>query len=498
MLVDRYPVEDVFARVPELADQTDPVLVQLDRLLDDDRLYAQVRADLGHRYRLTLVHGRHSTPAEVLLRLLVVQHLYAWSYQETVERVADSLVLRWFCRVYFQRVPDKATLLRWAQTIRPETVQRLVDRSATLAKQAKVTRARKLRLDSTCVQTPIHHPTDSGVLGDGVRVLTRLLRRAKPLVQEPLAGVRDAFRNRMRSARRLLQQLHRVHQRRPSGTGAEAVASAQRELYTQLLDVTRQTVRQAQRVRGALEGLLPPAPDDVAQPSPPGQERVERVARRLLAQFDRFLPLVQQSMHQARARVLDGQPVASTAKVLSLFEPHTRVVVRRKLGAAVEFGRQVVLDEVEGGIVTRVQVLADEESECHQALPAVRHHRTLFGRPPWLVAGDRRLHAKGVEETARDLGVTHVVIPRTGKLTAAQRARERDRGWRRRYRWRAGIEGRIHSLRRDYGLARCRSHGEEGLEREAGWGVLASNLRHIAQKQATDQTARISGHNQAA
>lgn len=494
MLVDRYDPEDVFARVPELADQIDPVLVQLDRLLDDDQLYAQVRADLAHRYRLTLVHGRHSTPAEVLLRLLVVQHLYAWSYQETVERVADSLVLRWFCRVYFQRVPDKATLLRWAATIRPATLQALLDRSALLAKQAKVTRARKLRVDSTCVQAPIHHPTDSGLLGDGVRVLSRLLRRAKPLVQGPLAGVRDAFRNRGRSARRLLQQLHRVRQR----STAEDATSTQRGLYTRLLEITRQTVRQAQRVRAALAGLLPPAPDSGAPTSPPGQERMERVVRRLLAQVDQFLPLVQQGMQQAQARVLDGQPVPSTAKLLSLFEPHTRVVVRRKLGAAIEFGRQVVLDEVEGGIVTRVHVLADDESECHQALPAVRHHRTLFGRPPWLVAGDRRLHAKGVAETARGLGVTHVVIPHTGRLTAAQQARERERGWRRRYRWRAGIEGRIHSLRRDYGLARCRSHGEVGMERDLGWGTLASNLRHIAQKQAADTAVRSPIHNWAA
>jgi transposase, IS5 family len=127
------------------------------------------------------VHGRHSTPAEVLLRLLVVQHLDAWRYHATVERVADSLVLRWFCRVYFQRVPDKATLLRWAATIRPQTVQALLDRSAVLATQAKVPRARKLRIDSTCVQTPLHHPTASSVLGDGVRVLTRLILRAKPL-----------------------------------------------------------------------------------------------------------------------------------------------------------------------------------------------------------------------------------------------------------------------------------------------------------------------------
>jgi len=118
MLVDRDEHEDVFARVPELADQTDPVLVELDRLLDDeddlyqDDLYQQVRRDRVRRYRLPPVPGRHSTPGEVLLRLLVVKHLYTWSFAAPVERVADSLVLRWCCRVYFRRAPDATILLR--------------------------------------------------------------------------------------------------------------------------------------------------------------------------------------------------------------------------------------------------------------------------------------------------------------------------------------------------------------------------------------------------
>lgn len=82
-----------------------------------------------HRYRLTAVQGRHSTPEEVLPRLLVVKHLYRWSFEETEEQVADSLVLRWFTRVYFQRVPDETTLLRWVQTIRPETLHALTARA---------------------------------------------------------------------------------------------------------------------------------------------------------------------------------------------------------------------------------------------------------------------------------------------------------------------------------------------------------------------------------
>src|SRR5947209_2920875 len=99
MLIDCYAYEDVCARVPELAQHTDPVLRQLDRLLEDEQLYLQVRADLARRYPLTVVAGRHSTPGEAILRLLVVKHLYNWSYRDTVHFVADSLVLRWFCRI---------------------------------------------------------------------------------------------------------------------------------------------------------------------------------------------------------------------------------------------------------------------------------------------------------------------------------------------------------------------------------------------------------------
>jgi IS5 family transposase len=387
-------------------------------------------------------------------------------------------------------VPAKTTLLRWAATIRPATIrpatirpatirpatlQALVDRATRLAKQAHVTPGRKLRLDSTCVQTNIHHPTDSGLLGDGVRVLSRLLRQAKPLASAALASVRDAFRSRMRTTRRLLQQIHRV--RRFKAADAD---ERQRALYERLLEVTRQTVRHAHRVRAALPARWGVDWSHEQQEVALTPYAEQRRARRLAAQFDRFLPLVEQAIHQAQRRVLEGQPVASREKVLSLFEPHTRVVQRGKTGAAVEFGRQVMFDESEGGIVTRFHVLADGESECHQALPALAHHRAVLGHPPALLTGDRRLHAKGLEEAAERLGVRHVVIPWTGTLGAARHAVEWQRAWRRRYRWRAGIAGRIHSLRRDYGLARSRSHGLLGLQRDVGWGVLASDLRHLA------------------
>ncbi len=499
MLIDCYPAEDVFARVPELAEQTDPVLRHLDQLLDDELLFQRVRGDLVRRYRLTAVHGRHSTPVEVVLRLLVVQHLYAWSYVETVQRVADSLVLRWFCRVYFARVPDATTLLRWAQTIQEETLQALNERVARLASEAKVTRARKLRVDSTCVQSPIHPPTDSGLLGDSVRVLTRLLKQAKPFAQASLslAGVRDAFRNRMRTVRQALQQLHRMRRHLGAPPDQEATVAAkaerQRTLYQILLSATQHTLRQAEQACDALrQPVSQPRerherrPAASTQATRGGREaRDEQRRRRLVAQFDHFLPLVRHVITQARRRVLEGQQVPATEKVVSLFEPHTRIIPRHKGGAAVEFGRQVMLTEVEGGIVTQFHILGDGESEHHQALPAVRQHQALFGRAPTLLAGDRGLHAAGVEEGAHALGVRQVAIPWTGRVSLARRAQERQPTWRRRYRWRAGIEGRIHVLRRDYGLRRARSHGQRGLQRDIGWGIVAHNLHQIARHQST-------------
>src|SRR6266849_9803248 len=210
MLRERYARRNLFEEIEGISLGMEPVLTALDKLLEDDQLFAKVKSDLGRRYPRTLVTGRGSTPVEVVLRMLVVKHLYGWSYEQTEQWVNDSLVLRQFCRVYLEKVPDDTTLIRWANVIQPTTLAGLLDHVVELARQAKVTKGRKLRIDGTVVETTIHHPTDSSLLTDGVRVLSRVIRRSKPLVGEHLAGVRDAFRTRLRAMRRGLQTLHRL------------------------------------------------------------------------------------------------------------------------------------------------------------------------------------------------------------------------------------------------------------------------------------------------
>jgi IS5 family transposase len=457
MLIDRYPKEDLFARVPKMAQRIDPVLQQLDRLLDDDEVYQQVRNDFGQRYRYTLVHGRHSTPVEVLLRMLLLKHLFGWSYQETEDRVDESLVLRWFSRLFWEATPDDTTLLRWANTLRAETLHALNDRVVELARQAKATQGRKLRLDATCVQTQIHHPTDSGLLVDSVRVLSRFVKRAKGLVAEQVRSVEQTCRSRLRSAKRVAQQLHRQLRRKGEDKEAE-----QKELYQKLVETAEHMVQQATRVVSALD------------------QQTEGQATRLRTEAEAVLPLVKRVIAQTRSRVLEGKKVPSEKKVLSLFEPHTRAIPRHKGGALVEFGRHVILDEVEGGIVTRYEIL-EHPNEHGQAIEAVQHHIALFDHPPGTVAGDRGVHSPETEAILKEAGVKRVAIPASGKLAEERKALEHTRSWKRGYRWRAGIEGRIASLRRDYGWHTCHYHGQDGMERWLGLGVMASNLRHIAQ-----------------
>src|SRR5262249_34857124 len=171
LLRTRYKRTDVSALAPQRGRRCGPRRGQLDRLLDDDELLERVRDDLARRYPRTRSRGRPSTPVEVILRMLVVKRLYSWSYEQAEYFVNDSLVLRQFCRVYLEKVPDDTVMIRWANTIGPETLQALNDRVVQLARSLKVTRGRKLRVDTTAVETDIHFPTDSGLVGDGVRVV---------------------------------------------------------------------------------------------------------------------------------------------------------------------------------------------------------------------------------------------------------------------------------------------------------------------------------------
>lgn len=457
MIVDRYDPVNLFELVPKLKLQFEPELAQLDVLLEDDELFKLLKADLVKRYPHSAKLGRHSTPVEVILRMLVVKRLYGWSYEQTEHFVNDSIVLRQFCRLYLESAPDDTTLIRWANLIGPKTLVSLNDRAVELARSLKVTRGRKLRTDGTVVETNIHHPTDDALIADGVRVIGRLAKRAKGFVEESIRKEQkgEPFRDRSLRAKRLAHKIGKMARRR----GGEAVASY-RAVYERLLKIAKAAIGQAGRVRTLIEEA----------PS----------ARKISEELSRFAELLEWAVSQARRRVLKGERLQAKEKLLSLFEEHTSIIRRGKAKKSTEFGRKVWLSEVEGGIVSGFWILEGNAGDEAQLGPALEDHLRLFGRAPELVAADRNVHSKENERLAKEMGVKKVCLPKAGKKSAERQEHERQRWFKRARRFRAGIEGRISVMKRREYLGRCRDKGEEGFGRWVGWGVLMANLGTIA------------------
>ena len=299
MLRERYEPLNLFEYISALGMETDAVLTHIDNLLDDDVLFQALRADLARRFPRTSSFGRPSTPVEVILRMLVVKHLYNWSYEQTEQWVSDSLVLRQFCRLYAQKAPDDTTLLRWANLIQPDTLQRLLDHVVELARQHHLTRGRKLRLDSTVVETNIHYPVDSSLLADGVRVLMRTIQRAKPILQQTVERARTLFRNRTRSVRRVTKQLIDAARRR-----SEQSAQDLKHCYEQLLELTEQVVEQAEQIQEQLQTKR--------------ERETDRASERVYETLRSFVPRVKQVIDQTKRRVIDGESVGASEKVVGV------------------------------------------------------------------------------------------------------------------------------------------------------------------------------------
>jgi transposase, IS5 family len=384
------------------------------------------------------------------------------SYEQTERFVCDSIVLRQFCRLYLESAPDDTTLIRWANAIGARTLAALNESVVELACSLKVTRGRKLRTDGTVVETNIHHPTDDALLADGVRIISRLVGRAKELIPQSVcqAARGEPFRNRTRSAKRLAHKISKMALRRTQ----EAKASYQ-AAYQRLVEVARYSIKQAERVRSMLEDL----------PSAP----------KISEEISHFAGLLKRAVSQTHRRVFEGEQVSAVEKLLSIFEEHTAIIRRGKARNKTEFGRKVWLSEVEGGIVSGFRILEGNAGDEAQLRATLEDHLRLFGKPPELVAADRNVHSKENELVAKEMKVKKVCLPKAGKKSTERKEHERQRWFKRARRFRAGIEGRISVMKRREYLGRCRDKGEEGFGRWVGWGVLTGNLGTIAQTLAT-------------
>lgn len=435
----------------------DPELRHIDEVLEDEALIDTVEEALKRRRPKSRLRGRPGTPAAVALRLLVLKHLYDWSFEECVRQVRGSLIYRAFCHLDCERVPDDKTLIRLAQALGPEVLKNILEHLVAVARRRHVVRGRKLRLDTTVVETNIHYPTDSTLLQDGVRVITRTMGKIRRVAGQL------RFRDRTRSVARRVFQI--VLASRKLGHGAQAEV---KKVYRRLMGTTRAVVREAQRAWAAAQRRA-------KKLAPRVRQRVMRFGQRA----KQMSQLTQRVLEQAHARVLKGDPHYPD-KVLSVFETHTEAIRKGKKVKPTEFGKLVKVQEAENQFITDYQV-------CPQRVPdgtlweaSLERHQQLFGRPPRLATADPAFASAANEAQATTRGVRRVALPRRGRLSAARRAHQQQRWFRRAMRWRTGCEGRISALKRRHGLSRCRYHGAQGMERWVGLGVIANNLLALA------------------
>ncbi|MBT1517279.1 ISNCY family transposase [Bradyrhizobium sp. SRL28] len=436
----------------------EPVLQTISDFLDDQKdMIEQVRRDLTRGLKKAET-GRNGLTPQQVLRSLVLMRVKNWNYRELRERIADGCTLRQFTDFYCLPVPKHDAFQRGFVRLTPQTLKAVNDLVVQAAVELGLEDGAKLRVDTTVVQTDIHHPTDNTLLWDVVRVVTRLVRRlAKALELRRIKG----FRDRTRSARRRMYEIQRMTTRQRH--------EQQTRTYRVLIDIAEEVVGNA---RAGLEKTRTMRGKDMF---------ADMAIEELRRQIAHFCRLGDRVIDQARRRVLRGEQVATDEKIYSIFEPHTDLIKRGKVRTPVEFGHKVFLAESAQGLITQYEVLKGNPPDEMHVASSLQRHRQAFGQAPQLYGSDRGFFSEQNLTSCKHAGVKVVCIPqRGGERTARREAYEKSAVFKDGQRFRAGIEGRISVLFRGRGMKRCLAEGADRFELWVGAAVLANNLMRIA------------------
>jgi transposase, IS5 family len=419
--------------------QLPPELAKVDQILAEDRFLAPFRR------RLTAVTGRPTVAIETYLRLMFLKHRYSLGYETLCKEVSDSITWRRFCRIALDgRVPDPTTLMKLTRRLGPELVQELNAELLALAVERKVLRSRRLRVDTTLLEADIRSPTDSGLCAHAVSRLTRLARRVKATGAARKARLRDRRRSVGVRVRKLSAQRAR---------GRSALPAIDR-LTAEIAARARQTVREAREI--------------AAQ----GRRSRRRAAKALAIQLERELSAAEQVLAQTDLR-LAGQRTIRDRRI-SLIDADARPIRQGNPRRPTEFGYKArVADTAEGFVLADVPDRGNpnDDTLLDAAIAKAKHAGMRVG----CVLADRGFGTARGDAALSEHNVGDAVIPRRGRASPV----EATRTWRRRYRFRNGLEGRISQLKRG-GLRRTRLRGVGGAQTWVGGIALAHNLRRMA------------------
>jgi IS5 family transposase len=447
-------------------DLWEPWMRHADRALEDDALLLMVQQELAKRCKKSKTRGRKATPADVVLRMLLLKHVRDWSFEVLTREVRANLVYREFTRVGGEKVPDDRTMGNLARQLGPEVIEKLHQRVVEIAQEDKIATGGKMRVDTTVVETDIHYPTDSTLLGDGVRVLTRIMKKVTAVAGKAGTQMRD----RSRSAKLKVLAIARAS-RNKTEQGRQKMKNA----YVKLLEITSRVAGQAKKFSS-----------EIAEGVKQGNLSVMHKAKK---QLDEMIPRVQQVLRQTRERVLRGNTQAD-GKLLSVFETHTEVIRKGKANKLNEFGKLILIQEAENQIITHYQVCEQRPADSILLEGCLKQHVAQFGHAPKQVTADAGFFSAANESKATQMGVIRVAIPSHDTKSPARKQRQKQRWFKDLQKWRTGCEGRISVLKRRHGLRRSLYKGPDGIRRWVGLGVIADNIIHIGTHRAEQACPR--------
>jgi transposase, IS5 family len=388
--------------------------------------------------------GREALTADSVLRALIVKQMGGFSYSGLAFALTDSASYRSFCGLGLgSSVPSRSALHRNIKLLRPDTLEAINRLLIKSAERLGVEAGRKVRVDTTVTESHIRTPSDSGLLWDCVRVLTRLMWRAKFLA--PVS-----FQDQRRRAKRRWLEIA------CSRTDADRLKP-----YTDLFAITKRTMRFARKCIAVLECLIAAG------------GRPARKALRLVQKLTHYLLQGVSVLKQTRRRVFLEQSVPSSEKLVSIFEPHSAIIVKDR--RETQYGHKVTLTAGRSGMVLDCVVEAGNPPDSTLATSMIQRQLEIYGRPPRQVAMDGGFTSRHNLASIKAMGVKDVAFSKARSLSITEMAKN-SAVYRRLRRFRAGIEGTISFLKRTFGMKRCDWRGLESFKAYVWSSVVTANL----------------------
>ena len=394
--------------------------------------------------------GSHGMSAERVLRCAVLKQYKQYSYRELWERLKDGVSFRWFTRFYSDRIPHYTTLQKAIKSIKADTWTRINEALVLFAQERKLERGKSLRVDTTVVGTNIAYPLDSRLLWDSIRVLTRIMERS----HQALPQINFAFAKRTRRAKKLCYRI-------VMAKGPKAKDN-RRRFYKDLIKIANEVFLMGERCLKEMS------------------KHPQSKTSSLYEQLEHYLTLSAVAITQCERRMLKGEKVPASEKIVSIFEDHTDIIKRGKSQSPTEFGHKVLIATAKSGLITQYQIFRGNPDDAHMIPDILINHQNQYGQAPKSLCGDRRFFSRDNEKTAYQAGVEKVSICKPGYRSKDRKQIEKERWFKTLQRFRAGIEGIISALMRSYGLKRCLWKGWEAFQSYVGLSVVTFNLQKIA------------------